>query len=554
MNKEIKYFKLNGIRKPIEGKSAYDIACELGFEGTVEDWLASLNGKQGEKGEKGEGAETYGTLRGLPTHNGYINNSATWNNINEAYQHVLIPVNGGQKLVAKSVYFGCLTDYSDPVYGASASLSADPSFSKRMEVYSVEKEFTLPEDAKYLAVFVIQNGEEKYPEVFTIDGYDFLKGAYENVITLSAKVAESTDDLAELKNECVSASALYNGFKLHTKWESGGFGMKVGETSVDGTNVIRQRSEYMTFPDEVKIVIDGTFGINLCTYDTECKFVKASGYVNKAWTFTVEPNTIFRMLACNASDMSADISNVSSDTINASISITCDGLKNIANPNVRWCAMGDSITEGHISYYENGEAKYNVSIPDSWAEKLRRIKRWNLTNRGIGGTGYVYKGNSAENRAAYKIAESIDFAQFDLVTLAYGVNDWKYNQPLGTFDDALETPSSIYSGLRKTIETIITSNPLCKIVVITPINCRIVGVKETNWGLGYAYSNNGTLEDIFNAIKTVCAYYGVEMVDMTHSSIVNRMNIETCLIDKVHPTADTHTVMAHELAAKIPFN
>ena len=36
------------------GKSAYDIAVENGFEGTEEEWLASLHGEKGDKGDKGD--------------------------------------------------------------------------------------------------------------------------------------------------------------------------------------------------------------------------------------------------------------------------------------------------------------------------------------------------------------------------------------------------------------------------------------------------------------------------------------------------------------------
>ena len=39
------------------GKSAYEIAKEHGFQGTEEEWLASLVGRQGDKGEKGEQGE-----------------------------------------------------------------------------------------------------------------------------------------------------------------------------------------------------------------------------------------------------------------------------------------------------------------------------------------------------------------------------------------------------------------------------------------------------------------------------------------------------------------
>jgi hypothetical protein len=40
------------------GKSAYDIAVDNGFEGTEQEWLASLKGPQGIQGEQGPKGET----------------------------------------------------------------------------------------------------------------------------------------------------------------------------------------------------------------------------------------------------------------------------------------------------------------------------------------------------------------------------------------------------------------------------------------------------------------------------------------------------------------
>ncbi|MFH6684992.1 hypothetical protein RI119_19255 [Bacillus amyloliquefaciens] len=37
----------------VTGKSAYDIAVDNGFSGTVEEWLASLKGEKGNTGAKG---------------------------------------------------------------------------------------------------------------------------------------------------------------------------------------------------------------------------------------------------------------------------------------------------------------------------------------------------------------------------------------------------------------------------------------------------------------------------------------------------------------------
>lgn len=36
-----------------DGKSAYEIAVKNGFEGTEEEWLASLKGDKGDQGERG---------------------------------------------------------------------------------------------------------------------------------------------------------------------------------------------------------------------------------------------------------------------------------------------------------------------------------------------------------------------------------------------------------------------------------------------------------------------------------------------------------------------
>lgn len=49
----IEELKSGGTQGP-PGKSAYEIAVENGFEGTEQEWLESLKGKDGRDGEKGE--------------------------------------------------------------------------------------------------------------------------------------------------------------------------------------------------------------------------------------------------------------------------------------------------------------------------------------------------------------------------------------------------------------------------------------------------------------------------------------------------------------------
>ena len=54
---KIKKIKINGTTYKVEGKSAYEIACEHGFDGSEAEWLASLKGKDGKDGENGKDGE-----------------------------------------------------------------------------------------------------------------------------------------------------------------------------------------------------------------------------------------------------------------------------------------------------------------------------------------------------------------------------------------------------------------------------------------------------------------------------------------------------------------
>lgn len=54
-SKEPYYIAGGSVGEP--GKSAYEIAVEHGFEGSEEEWLASLKGEQGPPGERGPQGE-----------------------------------------------------------------------------------------------------------------------------------------------------------------------------------------------------------------------------------------------------------------------------------------------------------------------------------------------------------------------------------------------------------------------------------------------------------------------------------------------------------------
>ena len=235
-----------------------------------------------------------------------------------------------------------------------------------------------------------------------------------------------------------------------------------------------------------------------------------------------------------------------------------NNIKIGATEEVRWFALGDSITEGYASSL-NEDGTYKQFITESanrWVNILAEKNGYTLTNHGIGGTGYLQTKETTMN--ARQLADTLDFSQCDMVTLAYGVNDWKYAVNIGSMADDIATGGSMVANMRYVIKKILADNPYCKIFVITPINCRSYGTYATNWGIGYKGGTTGALnglglQDIFDRMKEVCDYHGIEMIDMTHSSIVNRDNIQTMLADYVHPTIECHKAMARELAKKINF-
>ena len=196
-----------------------------------------------------------------------------------------------------------------------------------------------------------------------------------------------------------------------------------------------------------------------------------------------------------------------------------------------------------------------------WVDYVAKYNGYNLSNFGISGSGYLTGTNlrSVVNSIVAK-DDTENFKNADLVTIMLGINDWKSDpsvNKMGSMDDDVQTGGTIVSELRYGLETIIAQNPLCKIFVITPLNAAIGnrGSEETNWAYGYAgnITVGGSLKQFGDKLKEVCEYYGIEVIDMSNSSVVNRKSIMGVLGDGLHPTLDGYKAIGLELARKITF-
>lgn len=270
--------------------------------------------------------------------------------------------------------------------------------------------------------------------------------------------------------------------------------------------------------------------------------------------------------------------NVDTTPINFSLTSEAGGGKvnnldmrvsNLEKIGVNYIALGDSITEGFYSVLgeDTEDTEVNRAGENSYVSTLSKLKGFNLTNKGVGGSGWLKRGTTAAPKlnAREQIDATnedgsfvIDFTQYDLCTLCWGVNDWKGKENLGTFEDGLNPETeSVCANIRYCIETILQRNPNIKLIVISPVNCRMdtssnPSTADNNWGIGYSF-NEKTLKDFYDAIKNICDYYGIEFVDMLYTSVINRVNAETLLPDKVHPSLEAHKLMGKELAGKIKY-
>lgn len=249
--------------------------------------------------------------------------------------------------------------------------------------------------------------------------------------------------------------------------------------------------------------------------------------------------------------------------------------EDIAALNERTTALGEEVADlqktvenGGMTYEPTGEVLYAIgdSITygtgvggniNAWPTHLMDIMGYdteNSRNLGISGIGFC---TPVLERTVRDVVDERDFSVADVVTVAIGVNDWK---------NGSAKVADFFTELEYCLGKIRSDNPYCKIFYILPFNFLPKdSVFETFWALGYKlpgttadYCFGNTLQEFVNLIKEKfeeepLKSLDVHVFDMTKGPIT-RYNIETALIggdDGIHPTAETHKVLAREIARRI---
>ena len=494
-------------------------------------------------------------LAGISAANGVISNSGRWININDNYQHKYIPLpgTGGRLTVtagSNATYIGVVKSYVAPVLNASIDFSAASGFTGRISLSALTSySYDLPDDAVGIIVVTKYgtNGAVT-PSAFSIS---FPTGTtIQNVASLLDRVSAieeggayyNRDDLTGLTQHQGNLSSTKTWNNINAKYTHvvvpvvGGMEIEVGAQSSVAAYFAVLRS-YST-------------PVNGAAVD----YSTATGWDN--FITVASNNTFSNVLPDDAKYVVVMVLRNNKDYSPATFSVTYNAAEKI-----KWLAMGDSITEGFYSVTNEGteDTENHLSKSKCYAQVCATYKGFSLDNKGVGGSGWVKRGTAGAPKPNVRDqldAETIDFTKYDVVTAMFGVNDWKGSQNLGAFSDGTNPETeSVYGNMRYFVETVQAANPAIKIILITPVNCRqdtqaVPSTAENNWGIGYAFDGK-TLEDYYTAIKTVCEYYDIQMVDMLHDSIINRVNAVAMLPDKVHPSLAAHRQMGIGLAGKL---
>lgn len=192
-------------------------------------------------------------------------------------------------------------------------------------------------------------------------------------------------------------------------------------------------------------------------------------------------------------------------------------------------ALGDSITRG-----EDPENEYNPMLNNRYTDIVAKSTGMLAINFGVGGSTIADR--EGRNDSFY---QRRDVGGATLYTIFGGVNDYKANIPLGTFNDTVTT--TFYGAFKQL--AIYFANAGAKFFVITPLHCQNDTVQNTQ-GL--------ILEDYVNAILYVCKYYGIPVLDLFNSSNLNprfQFVKSSYMPDGLHPNKLGMRLIGNQIAS-----
>ena len=198
-----------------------------------------------------------------------------------------------------------------------------------------------------------------------------------------------------------------------------------------------------------------------------------------------------------------------------------------------WNVLGDSITD---NAHSAATKKYHAVIQDE--------VNVTINNYGIAGTE-ISTGGTSPNPMVTRYTGMNKSA--GLITVFGGINDYLHNVELGTFDS--RDNATFYGALHNLCSGLYKNFPNATYVFFTPL--------QTNGSYGNGRNPNTkgyTVADIVQAIKIVCAFYSIKVVDLNAMAGITPYVPEMktkYMPDGLHPNNAGHSVLATRILPEL---
>ncbi len=147
--------------------------------------------------------------------------------------------------------------------------------------------------------------------------------------------------------------------------------------------------------------------------------------------------------------------------------------------------------------------------------------------------------------------KSIDFSNVDIITVAFGTNDWNFSYPIDNEQNPKDT-LTYCGGFRYAIEKLLTAFPQIRVFTCTPIfrtrldeNHQVIEYSDT-----WANGNGKKLFEFAAALKDLSSEYNIKCIDNYYETCFNKLNrtIYYRTNDGTHPNEAGRKVIAFNIA------
>jgi lysophospholipase L1-like esterase len=545
---------------------------------TVEAFEKELNGVQAQVDGLG-----FVDVNKLDHIDGHINKDGIWEDETSGfpkYSFVLIPVKPDEvvriKANGKGAYITCLEEFTGVVSGQLASIKTDGMTNSKGENISTrqtisgsnEETYKIQSGTKYLWLCTVEAGINKMPVILTIDGYDILRSAKD---IISSKVDKTelaevetaiNENVHRLISENLNADEKFNLISEtinRNKFDSTKFekGWLVDGGVVDSKQTSWATSDYIPITDglDYKLCYWNNTKIlyirprKLCLYNENKEYI-ADSYVEgtslpHSGTFTGASYVRMSISASQTDIAILLLEDTNTDGITGYIPYGITRTYKLdesvqLRPEHLVIAVGDSITYGSK---QAGGGYADMIEGVSYMTNACKNLGFKLENYSISSStlGLASDGTNPHQALIERYTGMSDDA--DLVYIAMGTNDWFYHFELGEMTDRVKT--TFYGALHLLCQGLKDKYPTTPIVFASPIK-RWINREGDNALAGNLNYDKKELNLWRNAIKEVCEYHSIPIVDMYAESFLNAWEeIERTkyIPDGTHPNGAGHKKM-----------